>query len=274
MSKGQFSFVDEKLADQYACSICLSILPLDCLSGPCGHAFCPNCIMNWIDAVNNHNNKINKNCPYCRAPMSKNCLNPIPKFVIETIKSLEIRCNRCSTTLKRGDLDHHKTLKCPCSCRFCHFTCRGYEELKQHLKSDCKYVQHKCRGIKHGCTFEGRKVQLEQHQNSCTASQIEKAQWEVKLAEQKVILLKRKWTEELETGLLAADSNNNNHNNYNDVPPLSAVLFSLDQKNIQWKNIQWTGSGIYLGKSDTIDSHYVQLSDHSVLLVKHIKLKQ
>ena len=94
----------ERVDDELQCSICADALENPVQLKQCEHAFCAQCIDQWF-ASNN------RTCPIDRRNVSENDINRSPRFIINMIGRLKIKCNYyangCESTLSFESLAKH-----------------------------------------------------------------------------------------------------------------------------------------------------------------------
>lgn len=91
--------VDEELV----CPICSAVLQDPRLAPECEHAFCADCIMEWISRQ--------PTCPVDRRAISVPDLKPVPRILRNLLARLDIRCDNeehgCSAVVKLDALARH-----------------------------------------------------------------------------------------------------------------------------------------------------------------------
>lgn len=91
--------IDEELI----CSICSGVLEDPKQAPSCEHAFCAECIMEWL--------RRRQTCPVDRIPVSINELKPVPRITKNLLARLEIKCDNeefgCQTVVKLDLLPMH-----------------------------------------------------------------------------------------------------------------------------------------------------------------------
>jgi len=91
--------VDEELI----CPICSAVLEDPRLAPECEHAFCADCIHEWLNRQ--------QTCPVDRRSISIAELKPVPRILKNLLSRLEIRCDNeeygCSTVVKLDILNMH-----------------------------------------------------------------------------------------------------------------------------------------------------------------------
>lgn len=134
-------FIDEIPAD-CLCAICQDVLdnPKETLT--CQHAFCEECIMNWLDK--------HRSCPACRCPLSCNDLITLHRIWKDKLNKLQLHCLNsyvgCREVMPLYELEKHNTVclyvrvSCP------HSPCskiieRGH--IQEHV-SNCNYRKMTC----------------------------------------------------------------------------------------------------------------------------------
>jgi len=91
--------IDEELI----CSICSGVLEDPKQAPSCEHAFCAECIMEWL--------RRRQTCPVDRIPVSINELKPVPRITKNLLARLEIKCDNeqfgCQNVVKLDLLPMH-----------------------------------------------------------------------------------------------------------------------------------------------------------------------
>ena len=134
-------FIDEVPAD-CLCAICQDVLDSPKETLTCQHAFCEECIVNWLDK--------HKSCPTCRCPLSYNDLITLHRIWKDKLNKLQLHCLNsyvgCREVMSLHELEKHKTVclyvrvSCP------HSPCNKIIErghIQTHV-SNCSYRKMAC----------------------------------------------------------------------------------------------------------------------------------
>ena len=114
---------DEKLAEEFRCSICKDYLYKPLQNGQCGHVFCEKCIIDW--------RKERMQCPICHKTLETLIKSTLTKNIMQKIT---VKCVRCSVAQNMLSVKEHIENECPegkCKCSVCKITIVR-KELKNH----------------------------------------------------------------------------------------------------------------------------------------------
>lgn len=87
--------------DEFTCCICCGIFNEPVVTQCCRQTYCKVCITEWLTS--------NQTCPNDRKPLQTNGLSPLPRFVVNLLINMKIKCEHdgCKTIVKIGELGEH-----------------------------------------------------------------------------------------------------------------------------------------------------------------------
>jgi len=113
----------DAVSDDLQCGICLGAPISAHETEECGHLFCRDCIMKWLDEK--------KECPYCRKPLTRDGVRK-SVWIQRKVQSLRVKCGNaehgCEETCTVADLDRHME-RCPCTEVKCPFSMHGCDAV-------------------------------------------------------------------------------------------------------------------------------------------------
>jgi len=143
--------VDEELI----CPICSAVLEDPRLAPECEHAFCADCIVQWLNRQ--------QTCPVDRRSISIAELKPVPRILKNLLSRLEIRCDNelygCSVVVKLDTLSHH--LK----------ECEHNPKKPVPCSQGCGLTVPKDEMVEHNCVRELRLLVRDQGETICKVQQ-------------------------------------------------------------------------------------------------------
>ena len=151
--------VDDSVAEEYRCPICLLVIKQPMLTSCCGYHFCQNCIQPILES--------NTSCPMCKSEGFSVMLN---KHYQRKIDEMVIRCSHkkegCEWSGPISNFQDHLDKKCPNVEVDCTNKCGERVQrqmLASHLEESCCNRQHKCLY----CGFEDTYTEVNKHFDVC-----------------------------------------------------------------------------------------------------------
>ena len=100
----QYDYIDEgSISERLKCAICSNpfVEPLKNTCTPREHAFCQQCIQDWLQRE--------RSCPTCRQRLNIEDLTPMTeRIILDMLDELPVRCPFCQQNgLERGTLGRH-----------------------------------------------------------------------------------------------------------------------------------------------------------------------
>lgn len=112
---------------EFSCGICLGIFNEPVVTQCCRQTYCKECIDEWLTS--------NNTCPNDRKSLRKNDLLPVPRFVINLLMNIKIKCehkeNGCEAVVNISELENHTH-----TCEFGKCTTCGLKKLNTNVH-DC-----------------------------------------------------------------------------------------------------------------------------------------
>jgi len=156
--------VDEELL----CPICSGVLDEPLQAPQCEHAFCTECINQWLTRQ--------PTCPVDRNPITFNQLKPVPRILRNLLSRLVINCDNasfgCTQAIKLDVLSIHL------------LECEYNPKKPVHCEQGCGLIIPKDEIKDHNCVRELRSL-VQQQQNKITDISTELAEHKLILQEQK-----------------------------------------------------------------------------------------
>lgn len=156
--------VDEELL----CPICSGVLDEPLQAPQCEHAFCTDCINQWLTRQ--------PTCPVDRNPITFNQLKPVPRILRNLLSRLVINCDNvtfgCTQTVKLDVLSTHLQ------------ECEYNPKKPVHCEQGCGLIIPKDELKDHNCVRELRAL-VQQQQHKITDISTELAEHKLILQEQK-----------------------------------------------------------------------------------------
>lgn len=101
--KSRIVDVSSNELDEFTCGICYGIFNEPVVTQCCRQTYCKVCINEWLTS--------NPTCPNDRKTLKTDDLSPLPRFVINLLINMKIKCdydgNGCKTIVKIGELGEH-----------------------------------------------------------------------------------------------------------------------------------------------------------------------
>jgi len=117
---GLFEGNEDEIVDDLICPICKGVLENPLYAPNCEHAFCEECISEWL---NQH-----QNCPLDRQPLLLRDMKPIPRIMKNLLGKLRVKCENaehgCEAIVRLDNLVEHSAQcefnpKRPIPCESC-----------------------------------------------------------------------------------------------------------------------------------------------------------
>jgi len=148
-----FSYLENSVVDEeLQCPICLNPLLDPVMISPCEHYYCRSCV------------KDQKKCPTCNGNI--NSLTSPTRLVLNLLGKIQVRCNSCSSVVKRGEFDIHLESYCPIPCPFGCEEKQTRKNIEQHSKV-CSKIPIPCSAVDVGCGVVEKRDEIGRHEISC-----------------------------------------------------------------------------------------------------------
>lgn len=125
---------DQKVEEDFICSICLGVL-LNPVQDKCEHLFCSDCIKEWLEKSDP--SSLKGNCPLSQEVIGWFELKPVSRIVRNLLANLSIHCkfreNGCLKSIRYDRLDEHEK---ECEFQLCPKGC-GAVLVNQSEDHDC-----------------------------------------------------------------------------------------------------------------------------------------
>lgn len=173
------------------CSICQSLLKNTIEISTCGHLFCEECLIPWIENDND-------TCPSCKTNFSKSSIkkskfidrltgqisvscqfcvwnglfldyntNHINPESVNCCKYMLIQCNKCKSNIKKEKIQNHLINDCnyrDIKCDYCNIIISKHL-IEGHMIHECSESDIKCDN--NSCNFKGKRKDLKLHKDAC-----------------------------------------------------------------------------------------------------------